>query len=209
VRPETYSLYAYSTGGIIGDVTDQYELDNVSVQEPYVNVGTLTWSPVQYKHSLWQIGKADRKADEFKLANLPRQYGLFNQVPASLTYTIGQSTPEQDWYYAQTQVGTWTINFDLKAAYSTTAHLTIALAGLSRTTDITVQVNGTAVGSYPAYTNDMAIYRSANQSGTYHLMTFSFPASLLTVGANAIMLQATDVDSGGGAMYDTIKLEVE
>ncbi len=209
VRPKTYSLYAFSTGGLIGDVTDQYELDNVQVQDPEVYLGTLTWSPVKYKHLLWQIGTANRKAREFKLGNLPRQYGLFNQVPANLTYTIGQSTPENDWYYAQTQVGTWTINFDLAEAYSTTAHLTIALAGLSRTADVTVQVNGTTVGSYPAYANDMAIYRSANQSGYYHLMPFSFPASLLKVGANAITLQATTVDSGGGAMYDTIKLEVE
>lgn len=34
VRPGTYSLYAYSTGGLIGDVTDQYEQDGISINSP-------------------------------------------------------------------------------------------------------------------------------------------------------------------------------
>ena len=80
---------------------------------------------------------------------------------------------------------------------------------MSRTAAVTVAVNGTAVESYPAFTNDMAIYRSANQSGYYHLLPLTFPATLLQTGANSIALQATDVSSGGGAMYDTIKLEVD
>ena len=206
VRQETYSLYAFSTGGLIGDVTDQYEQDGIVVRGPWVDLGQLTWSPPQYNHLLWQIGHANRKADEFKLANLPRQYGLWNQVPANLTYTIGQSSPENDWYYAQTQVGTWTINFNLRETYSGNAQLTIALAGMSRTAAVTVAVNGSAVGAYPAFANDMAIYRSANQSGYYHLIPITFPAALLQTGANSITLQATEVSSGGGAMYDTIKL---
>ncbi len=70
-----------------------------------MNVGALTWSPTTIYKFLWQIGAADRKADEFNLGNVPRQYGLFNQVPANLTYTIGQSTPANNWYYAQTHVG--------------------------------------------------------------------------------------------------------
>jgi rhamnogalacturonan endolyase len=137
-----------------------------------------------------------------------RQYGLWNDVPASLTYTIGSSTASSDWYYAQTKVGTWTIDFTLSQTYSGTGHLTIALAGVSRTADVTVLVNGTSVGSYPSYTNDQAIYRSANQSGYYHLITISFSASLLVSGSNTIALDMTTVSSGGGAMYDFIKLEV-
>jgi len=208
VRPGSYSLYAYANGVRIGDVTDQYELDNVTVSGSYLNLGKLTWTPPSYGTLLWQIGKADRKADEFKLGNLPRQYGLFNDTPTDLTYTIGQSHPATDWYYAQTQAGTWTVDFNLKHAYSGTGHLTVALAGMSRTAAITVAVNGTAIGDFPAYTNDAAIYRSANQSGYYHLIPLTFPASLLQPGANTVTFQATNVSSGGGAMYDTIKLEV-
>lgn len=207
VRPGTYSLYAYSTGGKIKDVTDQYEKDNVVVKGEFVNLGKLTWTPPEYEDFLWQIGKADRKADEFNFGKLPRQYGLWNQVPANLTYTIGKSDPDEDWYYAQTQAGTWTVDFKLKHAYNGTGHLTVALAGMSRIAAITIAVNGTPIGNLPAFTNDAAIYRSANQSGYYHLVPLTFPASLLQKGANTVTFQATNVSAGGGAMYDTIKLE--
>jgi len=212
VRPGTYSLYAYAnggvtTGGAIGHVTDQYERDNISVSGSSVSLGTLTWTPTQYTNSLWQIGTADRKADEFNLGNVARQYGLFNQVPANLTYTIGQSTAASNWYYAQTQVGTWTVNFNLTKTYTGQGHLTVALAGASRTAAVTVGVNGSTVGSFPTYTNDEAIYRSANQSGYYHLITINFAASLLKSGANTLTFHATSVSSGGGVMYDTVKLE--
>ena len=208
VRANTYSLYAYAEGGSIGDVTDQYEHDNIGVSGSAEDLGTLTWSPPTYANSLWQIGTADRKADEFKLGNLPRHYGLNDLVPANLTYTIGQSTPANDWYYAQTKVGTWTVKFNLSHTYSGTGHLTVALAGVSRVAKVTVGVNGTSIGSFPTYANDQAIYRSANQSGAYHLILLSFPASRLKAGANTVTFHATNVSSGGGAMYDTVKLEV-
>ncbi len=208
VRPGSYSLYAWANGGSIGDVTDQYERDNVSVSGSSVNLGTLTWSPPKYANALWQIGTADRKADEFKLGNLPRQYGLFKQVPANLTYTIGQSTPANNWYYAQTAAGTWTVNFNLSHTYTGTAHLTVALAGMSRTPTIDVGVNGTATATLPSYANDLALYRSANQSGAYHLVLITFPASRLRAGSNTVTFRGASISSGAGAMYDTIKLEV-
>ena len=100
------------------------------------------------------------------------------------------------------------MNFTLNHTYTGTGHLTVALAGMTRSARITVGVNGTSIGSFPSYTNDQAIYRSANQSGTYHLILLTFPASRLKVGANSVTLRATSVSSGGGAMYDTVKLEV-
>lgn len=211
VRPGSYSLYAdanggATTGGAIGSVTDQYERDKVNVSGSATNLGSLTWSPTQYTHSLWQIGTADRKADEFNLGSVPRQYGLFNQVPANLTYTIGQSTPANNWYYAQTKVGTWTVNFNLSQKYTGNGHLTVAVAGDARTPSVTVGVNGTSVSNLPGFTNDSSIYRSANQSGYYHLVTLNFSASLLKVGANSITFRATSVGNGAGIMYDTIKL---
>lgn len=209
VRPGTYSLYAYATGGTIGDVTDQYESDNIAVSGASQDLGKLVWTPTKYAHTLWQIGTADRKAGEFKLGNQPRQYGLFDQVPANLTYTIGQSVPGQDWYYAQTKVGTWTVHFNLTQTYSGNAHLTVALAGMSKMPTVQILANGTAVGALPAFANDMTVYRSANQSGYYHLVPITFPASLLKPGENTLVFQTTSVSSGGGTMYDTIKLEAD
>ena len=71
VRSGTYSLYARANGGSttpgnIGTVADQYEQDNITVSGSSVNLGTLTWKITQYKHFLWQIGTADRKADEIQ-----------------------------------------------------------------------------------------------------------------------------------------------
>ncbi len=214
VRPGTYSLYAYAnggstTGGAIGSLTDQYERDNVNVSGSSVDLGTVIWSPTQYANFLWQIGTADRKADEFNLGSLPRQYGLFNQVPANLTYTIGQSNPASNWYYAQTKVGTWTVNFNLSKTFSGQGHLTVALAGTARVANVSVGVNGRSIGSFPSYTNDGSIYRSANQSGYYHRFTINFAASLLKAGANSLTFHATNVSSGGGVIYDTVKLEAD
>ncbi|HEY0753709.1 MAG TPA: polysaccharide lyase family protein [Ktedonobacteraceae bacterium] len=207
VRPGNYSLYAWANGGSIGDVTDQYERDNITVSGSSQSLGTLTWTPTLYSNLLWQIGTADRKAADFHLGNVQRQYGLWNQVPPNLTYTIGQSTPANDWYYAQTGVGTWTVNFNLSNTYSGNAHLTVALAGETRTATTQVAVNGTTITTWPAFTNDEAIYRSANQSGSYHLIPLTFAASLLKVGNNTITFHASSVSAGGGSMFDTIKLE--
>ncbi len=74
------------------------------------------------------------------------------------------------------------------------------------TAAITVGVNGSSIGTFPSFTNDSAIYRSANQSGSYHLLTFTFPDSSLRVGSNSVTFHATNVSAGGGAMYDTIEL---
>jgi rhamnogalacturonan endolyase len=215
VRPGTYSLYAWANGGptipgSIGTVAGQYERDHIIVNGPSINLGTLTWTTTHYNHSLWQIGIANRKASEFKLGNVPRQYGLWNLVPADLTYTIGSSTAANDWYYAQTKVGTWNVIFKLNQTYSGNGHLTVALAGSSSyRNDVTVLVNNTSVATYPHFPNDQTIYRSGNQSGSYHLLTFTFPTSLLKVGNNTIAFKMINVSSGGGIMYDFIKLETD
>jgi rhamnogalacturonan endolyase len=206
VRPGSYSLYAFSTGGSLGDVTDQLERDGIGVSGSSQSLGTVTWSPPAHARALWQIGTADRTAGEFRLGGLPRQYGLWNQVPANLTYTIGSSTPASGWYYAQTQVGTWTIAFNLGSVPSGNAFLTIAFAAASRNPALTVGVNGASVGSF-SFGNDQAIYRSANRSGSYQLGQVVFPASDLRAGANTVTVQLTGVTSGGGIMYDTVKLE--
>ncbi|CAK9249880.1 unnamed protein product [Sphagnum jensenii] len=209
VRPGTYSLYAFATGGSIGDITDQFEKDNVKVEGSHTDVGALTWSPPQYSHILWQIGTADRKVTEFKLGNLPRQFGLFKKVAPTLTYTIGKSKPSEDWYYAQTQAGNWTVDFNVDKTYSGNAHLTVATAGQARKATVEIVVNGHVIQTLPSYTNDASIYRCANPSGYYHLAVVSFLASHLKTGANSLTFHATHVDDGGGKMYDTIKLEVE
>ncbi|WP_051624114.1 polysaccharide lyase family protein [Clostridium akagii] len=207
VRPGSYSIYAYSTNGTI---TDQFEKDNINVSGLTLNLGNLNWNATQYSNFIWQIGTADRLASEFKLGNLPRQYGLPAQVPANLTYTIGQSTPANDWYYAQTKPGNWNVNFTMIKTYTSNAHLTVAVASVSRNPVLNVLVNGKKVSTLDYSTeNDQTTYRSANQSGRYRLCDITFPASSLQDGKNTITLQMQKIGTDGGIMYDTLKLEIE
>jgi rhamnogalacturonan endolyase len=206
VRPGTYSLYAFANGGRIGDVTDQFQRDGIAVGGASVSLGAMTWTPPAAGRQLWRIGNADRTAAEFRLGDLPRQYGLFDQVPADLTYTIGTSTPATDWYYAQTKVGTWNVNFNLGQVPTGTAVLTVPVASASRTPTVEIDVNGTAVQTL-SFGNDQTIYRSGNRSGFYQPQRISFPASLLRGGANTVAFRMTAVSGGGGIMYDTVRLD--
>jgi rhamnogalacturonan endolyase len=209
VRPGNYTLYAFATQG---DVTDQFRKDNLQVSGPAVQLGTLTWTPPNYPNKLWTIGTADRKSSEFKLGDQPRSYALFQQVPANLTYTIGSSTPAKDWYYCQTGVGKWTVDFDLSRTYPGDAHLTIAVAGSARMPVVKVLVNEKEIGTL-RYPNDGSTYRSSNTGGHYHLTQLDFPASLLKQGANSVAFNMISCDAPprppGGISYDMIKLEAD
>lgn len=203
VRPGTYMLYAYATSG---DITHQYS-KNITVSGITTDLGTLTWAPQNYTNKLWQIGKADRKATEFKFGNISRQYGLPAQVPANFTYTIG-TTHSSDWYYAQTKIGSWDINFNLTSTYSKNAYLTVAMASIAKNPITDVFVNGTNIGTLDySSINDGTTYRSVTESGRYQLQEISFPASLLIVGTNTVSLKMKSVGTDGGILYDTIKLE--
>lgn len=204
VRPGNYSLYAYATHGTI---TDQLEQDNITVNGSKQDLGTINWSPDAANNYLWQLGKADRMADEFKFGNALRSYDWMNEVPADLNYTIGSSKTSEDWYYAQTQKhGSWNINFNLDKDYSGKADLKVALAAASQSPNVTVKVNGTEVNTIAINDNDQAIYRSANRSGSYHLVDIPFDASLLKQGSNTVTFT---LNNGGKLMYDTVILSTD
>ncbi len=206
VRPGTYQLYAYAKAG---DVTDMLEVNDITVTAGEQNIGTIDWTPERYTDQLWVIGENNRRSDEFKLSNEPRAYGMWEKSVASLTYTIGSSTPEENWYYAQCKSGTWNIKFNLDKKYSGTASLTASLAGATNAgTTVTVKVNGSTKGTWKPGYNDAAIYRSAMQSGRWHLMNTKFPASSLKEGANTISLTMSGNGKNGGFLYDCVKLEV-
>lgn len=206
VRPGKYTLYAYAQAG---DVTDMLQVKNITVTEGTNNLGTIDWTPTKYTNLLWMIGENNRRSDEFCMSDTVRQYGLWNLVPQNLTYTIGESDPKKDWYYAQCKKdGTWTIKFNLDETYSGTAAFTASLAGCTGTgSTVTVGVNGTTRATWKPGINDAGIYRSAVNSGLHHLLTCTFPATALKKGSNTITLKMTGNGSNGGFMYDCLKLE--
>jgi rhamnogalacturonan endolyase len=210
VRPDTYHLFAYAKAG---EVTDMLEQDDITVQTGYNDLGTITWTPKKYEELLWMIGQNDRRSSEFRLSDTLRQYGLWELVPANLTYTIGESNENTDWYYAQTQKnGTWTIRFNVPGsmfnAQLPAFHLTASIAGCAGSgSTINVKVNGTQRATWKPGVNDASVYRSAVNSGRHYLFTADIPNTGMKEGENTVSLQLTGSGSKDGIMYDCIKLE--
>jgi hypothetical protein len=196
VRPGTYTLYAWQTRG---PITQSFAQDGIEVNGGKLNLGVINWDAPYHTNLLWQIGKADRLAGEFKFGDQPRNSQWMRQVPTNLTFTIGQSKEASDWYFAQ-KTGIWTVKFNLKRNYSGNGYLTIAIAGGGGS--VTASINGTDVGRL-SYGDDASVRRSTNRSGRYARNEYTFPASVLKQGENILTLRA----NGGGLMYDTIVLE--
>jgi rhamnogalacturonan endolyase len=196
VRPGTYTLYAWQTQG---PITQSLAKDGIVVSGDTLDLGVIDWDPPYHPNLLWQIGKADRLAGEFKFGDQPRDSLWIQRVPADLTFTIGQSKEINDWYFAQ-KTGTWTVKFNLDKTYSGNGYLTIAIAGGGGS--VTASINGTDVGRL-SYSDDASVRRSTNRSGRYARNEYKFSASILKQGENILTLRA----NGGGLMYDTIVLE--
>ena len=206
VRPGTYHLYAYAKAG---EVTDMLEKDDIVVNVGDNDLGNVTWTPKKYTELLWMIGQNDRRSSEFRYSDTIRQYGLWELVPANLTYTIGQSNEKTDWYYAQTQKnGTWTIKFNLDERPAGRVYLTASIAGCAGSgSTINVKVNGTQRATWKPGVNDASVYRSAVNSGRHYLFMTDFLNTGLKAGENTITLQLTGSGSKDGVLYDCIKLE--
>jgi len=206
VRPDTYHLYAYAKAG---EVTDMLEQDDITVTTGDNNLGTIDWTPKKYTQLLWMIGQNDRRSSEFHFSDALRQYGLWEQVPANLSYTIGESKEATDWYYAQTQKnGTWTVKFNLNERPTGRVYLTASLAGCSGTgSTITVKVNGTQRATWKPGVNDACVYRSAINSGRHYVFTTDFINTGLKAGENTVTFTYSGGGSKDGIMYDCIKLE--
>ena len=206
VRPDTYHLYAYAKAG---DVTDMLEQDDITVSDGDNDLGTITWTPKKYTQLLWMIGHNDRRSSEFHYSDALRQYGLWDSIPANLTYTIGQSNEQTDWYYAQTKNGTWTIKFNLDERPSSgRVYLTVSVAGCAGTGNtITAKVNGTQRGQWKPGYKDASVYRSAVNSGRHYLYTCDFLNTGLRAGENTVALTLSGCGSTDGVMYDCVKLE--
>ncbi|MBQ7420307.1 MAG: hypothetical protein IJV17_06165 [Prevotella sp.] len=215
VRAGDYSLYAYALNG---SATGYFIQDGVSVSDGNTTaLGTMTWTPDadRYDEVLWQIGEADHLAAGYKMSGQRRAYGQWNSVPTNLTYTVGTSTPANDWYYAQCHNGTWTIKYNLTELPTYPLRLTIATAGAANA-KITVRSNETSSSSGIGVfrpNHDGSVSRSATLAGRDSLIVFDIPVSRLQVGENNLYLNVWGLGTDelgndlGGVLYDIIKLE--
>jgi rhamnogalacturonan endolyase len=208
IPADTYSVYIFAGKG---SFTGQMRIDNVVVSGSTLDLGTITLSPPVYSDFIFQLGKSDRSGGEFALGFKPRAWLLPGEVPGNTTFTVGTSIESEDWYYAQTQGGVWTVSFTLPQAFpSGTAYLTVA-ASLTDGFSPVPAINGNVIsGAMPTGT-DSTLSRQAVRSGFPRLSVLTFDSSLLVSGTNTLTF--TRNSAGGnnnntGMGYDTVILEV-
>ncbi|MBC8097421.1 MAG: hypothetical protein H7Y43_16570 [Akkermansiaceae bacterium] len=226
VRPGTYTLYAYTLGGA-GSV-GEYSRGNVVVSAGgTLALGNVTWN-VKHPGSkiAWEIGIPNRSASEFKHGSTdyfkPYKWLSFrSEFSNPLVYTIGSSTPANNWNYAHcpwldssgNAAGSWPwkINFNLASVpASGNATLTLAFAGSSGA-HMFVYVNSATQLSgdfYPANAGGNGLLREGIHC-KYGVNYVTIPVSRLKVGANTITLvQGSTRGAGNHAMYDYLSLEL-
>lgn len=193
VHAGTYGLYAGSNGSSIADVSSTFQRNDVEIQnDQTTDLGTLTWG-VSERNQLFRIGAFDRTAYEFKVGVESRAYGLTESCPADLTYKVGESKAN-DWCFAQTKVGNWTIVFPIKTtSTASTAKLIVSVAGYATYASPYIWANGQRIGNITAevgVTNDGSVYRSCTVAGDYRYLEFPFDADVLRKDAdNEVVFQ--------------------
>jgi rhamnogalacturonan endolyase len=210
--PGTYTLYAFAGGG---SITDQLVLPGITVRGGAQDLGTITWSPPDRTSFLWQIGRADRTGGEFALAarpadlSNPRAYEKPSRVPGDLSFVVGRSWEPEDWFYAQTNGGTWSVQFTADRAYTGTVFLTVSTS-MQQGGRPAAALNGVAAtGALPG-NNDSTIARQADRSGFPRLAVLTFPASVLQPGVNTLALtRGPGTPAGNGPGWDTLVMEVD
>lgn len=201
VRPGVYNLVVQAKGIFEPTKAQRVEIKPNAV----VDLPRLAIAPNKGK-TLWQIGVADRTTAGFKLSDQPRQYGLESKVPANLTFTVGTSRPDADWFYAQCHPGDWNIVFKCDASVTGKARLDFGIAGQTNNPDLEVLLNGESLGKVPTAGNSSAQYRSAVLSSSYYEhREIVFDASKLKVGSNQITLRMKK----GAIHYDAIRLATQ
>ncbi|MFE8146348.1 polysaccharide lyase family protein [Brenneria goodwinii] len=202
VRAGEYQLTVYADSGTQPGVLAQQTVNISGESQQLPDIAIPAAAPV-----IWAIGLADRQAGEFRFGNEARNYHWQNDVPANLTFDIGRSDYQRDWYYAQTKPGKWDIRFAMQPE-NKTYFLNISLAAASNGSmsnptapELAVVVNGKTVQALK-YDNDKAIYRGALQNGRYHLARVPVTSNLLKKGNNIVSLEL----KGGSFMYDIVTL---
>ena len=101
VRAGHYTLHAFADG-VLGEFT----LTNVFViSGQTLALGDLTWTPVRYGRTIWQIGVPDRTAREFRHGDDYWHWGLYfdypKEFPEDVNFLVGESDWRRDWNYVQ------------------------------------------------------------------------------------------------------------
>ncbi len=107
VRPGTYALHAFAEG-----VLGEFAKTDITVEAGQsIDLGRLEWKPMRYGKQIWEIGYPDRTAGKFFKGDSANYWlwgwGLRYPLlfPNDITYTIGQSDYQKDWFFQQVPHG--------------------------------------------------------------------------------------------------------
>jgi rhamnogalacturonan endolyase len=214
IRPGTYTLFA---DGVLGE----FATANITVAAGQTNaLGTLTWTPLRYGRTLWEIGVPDRSAAEFRHGDDYWHWGLYyeypKEFPHDVNFVIGRSDPRRDWNYAQPahvegrQGGTtWTVTFDLPQAPApgSKATLRLAICGNRSRGGIDVAVNDKPAGNTGALPDTGVMHRDGIR-GYWFERDVSFDGSPLKAGTNTLKLTISGNSWVEGVLYDYLRLEL-
>lgn len=208
VRASTYALSAWPNGGSIGKVSTVLSVNDVDVHAGRMTrLQSLRWQ-AQNREQIWQIGLIDRKATGFAYSGPPHQHARADNCPANLTFTVGSSMTG-DWCFAQTKLGSWDVDFNLASmpANTSSALLTVSLAGFSSGSSANVLANGERIGNISALASDPSVYRSGTLAGEWHLLEFPINAGVLQQGSNTLTFNLTKSTALRGWIWDSVLLE--
>lgn len=228
VPPGKYTLHAYADG-VLGEYS---KADIVVPAGGKVELGKVSWTPVRYGRTVWEVGTADRDPREFAYVGHFFQPGAqlkYRELfPNGVVYRIGRSTPGKDWFFVQAPqapAGTtptpvpylgisgggeatpYRIVFDMPKPGSGAATVRMAFTSYSGP-GIEVAVNGTPVGVAKAPVSDGAI--GLHQIfGLYSETAVPFDARLLKAGENTVTLTVPAGAYNNGVVYDVVRLELD
>ncbi len=223
VRPGTFSLFAYNDG-VVGD----YRQDNVIVTANATTIlGNITWSINRSSGNLlWEIGIANRKANEFRLGKFDYAEGFVERkfrdtFPATIEYNVADNdwatkipfahTKYPDASFAPANLWKWRLNFKLPANIPTigNAKLTIVYASTDHAQQW-IYVNNessTFITYFPNNSDGNALIRQANYA-KYSYKEILIPMSRLRAGDNTITLEMPSNSLWvSHHMYDYISFE--
>jgi len=233
VVPGRYALYVDGA-----DQPEDLRQADVEVRAGHnTGLGPLQWASQQSGRLLWQVGRFDRTAAEFRNGQDARDFQMFlrypQQFPNDVDFTIGHSDPARDWNYAHwswfTKQPAWHLRFE-SAAQQGQATLTVGIASAQpaqpsrgRLTQVQLALNGHVLGRIELPKTGTAGYRGGVQDSPHHVLRFAFDASWIQAGPNDLTLQHLDAEpfpetggtahpalkrSPGQLMYDALRLEV-
>ncbi len=218
VRPGTYSLYAFVNG-----IPEEYRLDDVVITAGQTaDLGILNWSPQKFGRRLWQIGRFDRTAGEYKYGDRfhdGTSWGMWNNYltdfPADVDIWIGRSCERDDWNYTQMacqrengswHLPVWVVHFDIETIPVGQAMLTVAIAA-QRQGALEIRVNGIRIEYDTSLDAGSACVRDSIQ-GAYELKRLKFNTTYLRQGINTISFKQVRGSTFANIMYDAIRLEL-